>query len=63
MSEGSTDLATAFKHTRGQRQLSPTAESTAAQIPARYLAVLEGEALACRSHIVHPVHSHVCEIS
>lgn len=43
MSEGPTDLATAFKHTREQRQLSRIAASTAAQIPAHYLAVLEGE--------------------
>ncbi len=43
MSKGSTDLATAFKHTREQRQLSRTAASTAAQIPAHYLAFLEGE--------------------
>ena len=43
MSEGSTDLAKAFKHIREQRQLSRTAASTAAQVPAHYLAVLEGE--------------------
>ena len=43
MSKGPTDLATAFKHTREQRQLSRTDASTAAQIPAHYLAVLEGE--------------------
>ncbi len=43
MSEGPTDLETAFKCIREQRQLSRTAASTAAQIPAHYIAVLEGE--------------------
>ncbi len=43
MSEGPTDLETAFKHIREQRQLSRMAASTAAQIPAHYIAALEGE--------------------